>query len=185
VTLGPKGRNVVLDKSFGAPRITKDGVTVAKEIELEDKFENMGRADGARSRLQGGRCCRRRHQPPRPCWPRPSSGKAPSRLPPHEPDGSERGIDLAVAAVVADLVKNSKKVTSNEEIPRSAPSPPMAMRNRQVPRRRHEEGRQRGRYHGLKKPSRSRPNSRSSKACKFDRGYISPYFVHQRRQDAR
>jgi chaperonin GroEL len=42
VTLGPKGRNVVLDKSFGAPRITKDGVTVAKEIELEDKFENMG-----------------------------------------------------------------------------------------------------------------------------------------------
>ena len=42
VTLGPKGRNVVIDKSFGAPRITKDGVTVAKEIELEDKFENMG-----------------------------------------------------------------------------------------------------------------------------------------------
>ena len=42
VTLGPKGRNVVIDKSFGAPRITKDGVTVAKEVELEDKFENMG-----------------------------------------------------------------------------------------------------------------------------------------------
>ena len=46
VTLGPKGRNVVLDKSFGAPRITKDGVTVAKEIELEDKFENMGAPSG-------------------------------------------------------------------------------------------------------------------------------------------
>ena len=48
VTLGPKGRNVVIDKSFGAPRITKDGVTVAKEIELSDKFENMGAPDGAR-----------------------------------------------------------------------------------------------------------------------------------------
>ncbi len=47
VTLGPKGRNVVIDKSHGAPRITKDGVSVAKEIELEDKFENMGAADGA------------------------------------------------------------------------------------------------------------------------------------------
>ena len=51
VTLGPKGRNVILEKSFGAPRTTKDGVTVAKEIELEDKFENMG-ADAARGGLQ-------------------------------------------------------------------------------------------------------------------------------------
>ena len=65
VTLGPKGRNVVLDKSFGAPRITKDGVTVAKEIELEDKFENMGA-----------------QMVPSPCWPRRSCAKAPSRLPP-------------------------------------------------------------------------------------------------------
>jgi chaperonin GroEL len=65
VTLGPKGRNVVLDKSYGAPRITKDGVTVAKEIELEDKFENMGA-----------------QMPPRPCSRPPSSRKAPSRLPP-------------------------------------------------------------------------------------------------------
>jgi len=52
VTLGPKGRNVVIEKSFGAPRISKDGVTVAKEIELHDKFENMGCADGARGRIQ-------------------------------------------------------------------------------------------------------------------------------------
>ena len=57
VTLGPKGRNVVLDKSFGAPRITKDGVTVAKEIELSDKFENMG-PDGARSGDQVEHHCR-------------------------------------------------------------------------------------------------------------------------------
>ena len=52
VTLGPKGRNVVLDKSYGAPRITKDGVTVAKEIELEDKFENMGAQMVTRGRLE-------------------------------------------------------------------------------------------------------------------------------------
>ena len=52
MTLGPKGRNVLLDKSFGAPRMTKDGVTVAKEIELENKFENMGATDGARGGVE-------------------------------------------------------------------------------------------------------------------------------------
>ena len=56
VTLGPKGRNVVLDKSYGAPRITKDGVTVAKEIELSDKFENMGAQMVRRSSCRGRRC---------------------------------------------------------------------------------------------------------------------------------
>src|SRR5713101_5629724 len=91
VTLGPKGRNVVLDKSFGAPRITKDGVTVAKEIELEDKFENMG-AQMVREVASKAA----------------AAGMNPMDL--------KRGIDLAVEAVVADLVKNSKKVTSNEEI---------------------------------------------------------------------
>ena len=116
VTLGPKGRNVVLDKSFGAPRITKDGVTVAKEIELEDKFENMGAqmvrevasksadaaGDGSTTATvlaaaivrEGAKAV--------------AAGMNPMDL--------KRGIDLAVEAVVADLVKNSKKVTSNEEI---------------------------------------------------------------------
>src|SRR6267142_570142 len=116
VTLGPKGRNVVLDKSFGAPRITKDGVTVAKEIELEDKFENMGAqmvrevaqktndtaGDGTTTATvlaqaivkEGAKSV--------------AAGMNPMDL--------KRGIDLAVAAVVADLQKNSKKVTSNEEI---------------------------------------------------------------------
>ena len=61
VTLGPKGRNVILDKSFGAPTITKDGVTVAKEIELEDKFENMGASDGERSGIQDIGCGWRRN----------------------------------------------------------------------------------------------------------------------------
>src|SRR5262250_3013502 len=116
VTLGPKGRNVVLDKSFGAPRMTKDGVTVAKEIELEDKFENMGAqmvrevasksadaaGDGTTTATvlaaaivrEGAKSV--------------AAGMNPMDL--------KRGIDLAVDAVVADLEKNSKKVTSNEEI---------------------------------------------------------------------
>src|ERR1700734_2731419 len=116
VTLGPKGRNVVLDKSYGAPRITKDGVTVAKEIELEDKFENMGAqmvrevasktsdyaGDGTTTATvlaqaivkEGAKAI--------------AAGMNPMDL--------KRGIDLAVEAVVEDLKKNSKKVTSNEEI---------------------------------------------------------------------
>src|SRR5471032_2512510 len=116
VTLGPKGRNVVLDKSFGAPRITKDGVTVAKEIELEDKFENMGAqmvrevaskasdtaGDGTTTATvlaaaivrEGAKSV--------------AAGMNPMDL--------KRGIDLAVEAVVEHLKANSKKVTSNEEI---------------------------------------------------------------------
>jgi chaperonin GroEL len=148
VTLGPKGRNVVIDKSFGAPRITKDGVTVAKEIELEDKFENMGAqmvrevasktndlaGDGTTTATvlaqaivkEGAKSV--------------AAGMNPMDL--------KRGIDLAVEAVVADL-KNSKKVTSNEEDrPGRHHLGQRRRRNRQVPRRSHEEGRQRGRHHG-------------------------------------
>ena len=81
VTLGPKGRNVVIEKSFGAPRITKDGVTVAKEIELADKFENMGaqmvREVASKQNDLAGTAA----DPPR-CWPRPSSARAPRRWPP-------------------------------------------------------------------------------------------------------
>ena len=61
ITLGPKGRNVVLDKKYGSPTITKDGVTVAKEIELKDRNGEHGRADGARSGVEDQRRCRRRH----------------------------------------------------------------------------------------------------------------------------
>ncbi len=116
VTLGPKGRNVVLDKSFGAPRITKDGVTVAKEIELGDKFENMGAqmvrevasktsdlaGDGTTTATvlaaslvkEGAKAV--------------AAGMNPMDL--------KRGVALAVEAIVEELKKNSKKVTSNEEI---------------------------------------------------------------------
>jgi chaperonin GroEL len=115
-TLGPKGRNVVLDKSFGAPRVTKDGVTVAKEIELENKFENMGaqmvREVASKTSEQAG------------------DGTTTATILAHaivkeggkgvaagmNPMDLKRGVDLAVTAIVADLQKNSKKVTSNEEI---------------------------------------------------------------------
>jgi chaperonin GroEL len=116
VTLGPKGRNVVLDKSFGAPRITKDGVTVAKEIELEDKFENMGAqmvrevaskthdiaGDGTTTATvlaqsivrEGGKAV--------------AAGMNPMDL--------KRGIDLAVKEVVADLIRKAKKIKTSEEV---------------------------------------------------------------------
>src|SRR6266581_4833897 len=116
VTLGPKGRNVVLDKSFGAPRITKDGVTVAKEIELEDKFENMGaqmvREVASKSSDYAGdgttTATVLAHAIVREGAKSVAAGMNPMDL--------KRGIDLAVEAVVEDLKKNSKKVTSNEEI---------------------------------------------------------------------
>jgi chaperonin GroEL len=116
VTLGPKGRNVVLDKSFGAPRITKDGVTVAKEIELDDKFENMGaqmvREVASKTSDQAGdgttTATVLAHAIVREGAKAVAAGMNPMDL--------KRGVDLAVEAVVADLQKNSKTVTSNEEI---------------------------------------------------------------------
>src|SRR5438477_6500599 len=114
--LGPKGRNVVLDKSFGAPRITKDGVTVAKEIELSDKFENMGAqmvkevatqtsnlaGDGTTTATVLAQAIVREGVKAV------AAGMNPMDL--------KRGIDLAVAAVVEDVVKRSKKVSTNAEI---------------------------------------------------------------------
>jgi chaperonin GroEL len=116
VTLGPKGRNVLLDKSFGAPRITKDGVTVAKEIELEDKFENMGaqmvREVASKTSDQAGdgttTATVLAHAIVREGAKAVAAGMNPMDL--------KRGVDLAVETIVADLKKNSKNVTSNEEI---------------------------------------------------------------------
>src|ERR687883_395296 len=116
VTLGPKGRNVVLDKSFGAPRITKDGVTVAKEIELADKFENMGAqmvrevasktsdiaGDGTTTATVLAQAIVR------------EGAKAVAAG--MNPMDIKRGIDRAVEAVVNDVQKRSKKVASNAEI---------------------------------------------------------------------
>ncbi|MEO3429019.1 chaperonin GroEL [Pelagibius sp. CAU 1746] len=116
VTLGPKGRNVVLDKSFGAPRVTKDGVTVAKDIELKDKFENMGAqmvrevasktndiaGDGTTTATVLAQSIVREGVKAV------AAGMNPMDL--------KRGIDLAVTAVVDELQKRSRKVTANEEI---------------------------------------------------------------------
>ncbi len=116
ITLGPKGRNVVIEKSFGAPRITKDGVTVAKEIELADKFENLGaqlvREVASKTNDQAGdgttTATVLAAAIVREGTKAVAAGLNPMDL--------RRGVDLAVNAVVADLKKNSKKVTSNAEI---------------------------------------------------------------------
>src|SRR6266849_4708939 len=116
VTLGPKGRNVVLDKSWGAPRITKDGVTVAKEIELADKFENMGaqmvREVASRTSDQAGdgttTATVLAQAIVREGVKAVAAGMNPMDL--------KRGIDLAVEAIVEDLKKRSKKVSTNDEI---------------------------------------------------------------------
>ena len=126
VTLGPKGRNVILDKSFGAPRITKDGVTVAKEIELEDKFENMGAqmvrevasktndiaGDGTTTATvlaqsivkEGGKAV--------------AAGMNPMDL--------KRGIDMAVVEVVRTLKSAPRKSARRKKSPRSARFPQTA-----------------------------------------------------------
>ena len=116
VTLGPKGRNVVIDKSFGAPRITKDGVTVAKEIELEDKFENMGAqmvrevasktndiaGDGTTTATVLAQAIVREGAKAV------AAGMNPMDL--------KRGVDMAVSEVVADVVKKAKKIKTSEEV---------------------------------------------------------------------
>src|SRR4030088_951880 len=116
VTLGPKGRNVVIDKSFGAPRITKDGVTGAKEIELGDKFENRGeqmvREVASRPSDQAGDGTTTATVLAQAIVRAGSKAVAAGM----NPMDLKRGVDLAVEAVVEDIKKNSKKVTSNEEI---------------------------------------------------------------------
>src|SRR5438477_2169897 len=115
ITLGPKGRNVVLEKSFGAPRSTKDGVTVAKEIELHDKFENMGaqmvREVASKTNDAAGdgttTATILAHAIVREGAKSVAAGMNPMDL--------KRGVERAVEAVVADLKKRSKKVKSNDE----------------------------------------------------------------------
>src|SRR6201747_2853998 len=116
VTLGPKGRNVILDKSYGAPRITKDGVTVAKEFELSDKFENMGaqmvREVASKTNDNAGdgttTATILAHAIVREGTKAVAAGMNPMDL--------KRGIDLAVEAVVKDVQSRSKKVSTNAEI---------------------------------------------------------------------
>jgi chaperonin GroEL len=177
VTLGPKGRNVVLDKSFGAPRITKDGVTVAKEIELEDKFENMGAqmvrevasktsdiaGDGtttatvlAQSIVKEG---------------------AKSVAAGMNPMDLKRGIDLAVEAIVNDLRSHAKKVTANDEIAQVATI--SANGDTEIGRFLAEAMQKVGNEGVITVEEAKSLNTELEvvEGMQFDRGYISPYFV--------
>jgi len=177
VTLGPKGRNVVLDKSFGAPRITKDGVTVAKEIELEDKFENMGAqmvrevasktndlaGDGTTTATvlaqaivkEGAKSV--------------AAGMNPMDL--------KRGVDLAVNAVVEDLKKNSKKVTSNDEIAQVGTI--SANGDQEIGRFLAEAMKKVGNEGVITVEEAKSLETELDvvEGMQFDRGYISPYFI--------
>jgi len=177
VTLGPKGRNVVIEKSFGAPRITKDGVTVAKEIELADKFENMGAqmlravatktsdlaGDGTTTATvlaqsivrEGAKAV--------------AAGMNPMDL--------KRGIDMAVEAVVADLKANAKTVTSSDEIAQvgSISANGDAEIGRML-----AEAMQRVGNEGVitvEEAKSLETELEVVEGMQFDRGYLSPYFV--------
>jgi len=177
VTLGPKGRNVVIDKAFGAPRITKDGVTVAKEIELEDKFENMGaqmvREVASKTSEVAG------------------DGTTTATLLAHaivqegakavaagmNPMDLKRGIDKAVEAIVAELKANSRKVTKNDEIAQvgtiSANGDPEVGRFL-------AEAMQKVGNEGVitvEEAKTAVTELEVVEGMQFDRGYLSPYFV--------
>jgi chaperonin GroEL len=177
VTLGPKGRNVVIDKSFGAPRITKDGVTVAKEIELEDKFENMGAqmvrevasktndlaGDGTTTATvlaqaivkEGAKAV--------------ASGMNPMDL--------KRGIDKAVDAVVAELKVNARKVTQNNEIAQVGTI--SANGDAEIGRFLAEAMEKVGNEGVItvEEAKTAETELEVVEGMQFDRGYLSPYFI--------
>jgi chaperonin GroEL len=177
VTLGPKGRNVVLDKSFGAPRITKDGVTVAKEIELADKFENMGAqmvrevasktndiaGDGTTTATvlaqsivrEGAKAV--------------AAGMNPMDL--------KRGIDKAVAAVVEDLKKHSKKITTQSE---TAQVGTISANGEADIGKMISEAMQKVGNEGVITVEEAKGIQTELdvvEGMQFDRGYVSPYFI--------
>src|SRR6266571_2625951 len=177
VTLGPKGRNVVLDKSFGAPRITKDGVTVAKEIELEDKFENMGAqmvrevaqktndmaGDGTTTATvlaqaivkEGAKSV--------------AAGMNPMDL--------KRGIDIAVSAVVKDIEKRAKKVASSSEV---AQVGTLAANGDSKVGKMIAEAMQKVGNEGVITVEEAKALDTEVEiveGMQFDRGYLSPYFI--------
>ena len=177
VTLGPKGRNVVIEKSFGAPRITKDGVTVAKEIELSDKFENMGAqmvrevasktndiaGDGTTTATilaaaivrEGGKAV--------------AAGMNPMDL--------KRGVDMAVQAVVDDIKSRAKKVTTSEEI---AQVGTIASNGDKEIGRMLAEAMQKVGNEGVITVEEAKSLETELdvvEGMQFDRGYISPYFI--------
>jgi chaperonin GroEL len=177
VTLGPKGRNVVLDKSFGAPRITKDGVTVAKEIELEDKFENMGaqmvREVASKTSDEAGdgttTATLLAHAIVREGAKAVAAGANPMDL--------KRGIDVAVHAVVEELKKKAKKVTSSGEI---AQVGTISANGDETIGKMIAEAMQKVGNEGVITVEEAKSLESELdvvEGMQFDRGYISPYFI--------
>ncbi len=177
VTLGPKGRNVVLDKSFGAPRITKDGVTVAKEIELEDKFENMGAqmvrevaqktndiaGDGTTTATVLAQAIVREG--------------AKSVAAGMNPMDLKRGIDIAVAAVVKDIEKRAKKVGSSSEV---AQVGTISANGDQNIGKMIADAMQKVGNEGVitvEEAKALETDVEIVEGMQFDRGYLSPYFI--------
>src|SRR5947199_3003260 len=177
VTLGPKGRNVLLDKSFGAPRITKDGVTVAKEIELADKFENMGAqmvkevasktsdqaGDGTTTATVLAQAIVREGDKAV------AAGLNPMDL--------KRGIDIAVEAVVADVKSRSKKIATNEEIAQVGTISANGEREigEMIARAMQKVGNE-----GVITVEEAKSLETELdvvEGMQFDRGYLSPYFI--------
>jgi chaperonin GroEL len=177
VTLGPKGRNVVLDKSYGAPRITKDGVTVAKEIELEDKFENMGaqmvrEVASKTSDLAGDGTTTATvlaHAIVKEGAKAVAAGMNPMDL--------KRGVDLAVEAIVKDLQANSKKVTSNDEIAQVGTI--SANGDAEIGRFLAEAMKKVGNEGVITVEEAKSLETELDvvEGMQFDRGYVSPYFI--------
>jgi chaperonin GroEL len=177
VTLGPKGRNVVIEKSFGAPRITKDGVTVAKEIELEDKFENMGAqmvrevasktndlaGDGTTTATVLAQAIVKEGTKSV------AAGMNPMDL--------KRGIDLAVEAIVSDLKAHAKKVTSNDEIAQIGTI--SANGDTEIGRFLADAMHKVGNEGVITVEEAKSLNTELEvvEGMQFDRGYVSPYFV--------
>src|SRR3954466_6795775 len=177
VTLGPKGRNVVLDKSFGAPRITKDGVTVAKEIELEDKFENMGAqmvrevaqktndtaGDGTTTATVLAQAIVREGVKSV------AAGMNPMDL--------KRGIDIAVSAVVKDIEKRARKVGSSAEV---AQEGTISSKGEETIGKMIAQAMQKVGNEGVITVEEAKSLDTEVEiveGMQFDRGYISPYFI--------
>src|SRR5690349_2740232 len=177
VTLGPKGRNVILDKSYGAPRITKDGVTVAKEIELSEKFENMGaqmvREVASKTSSVAGdgttTATLLAHAIVREGVKAVAAGMNPMDL--------KRGIDLAVDAVVKDIQKRSKKVSTNDEIAQVGTI--SANGDTEIGRMLAEAMKKVGNEGVITVEEAKSLETELDivEGMQFDRGYLSPYFI--------
>jgi chaperonin GroEL len=177
VTLGPKGRNVVLDKSFGAPRITKDGVTVAKEIELADKFENMGaqmvREVASKTSDQAGDGTTTATVLAQAIVREGAKAVAAGM----NPMDLKRGVDLAVEAVVQDIKSRSKKISTNEEIAQVGTISANGERDigemiAQAMQKVGNEG-----VITVEEAKSLETELDVVEGMQFDRGYLSPYFV--------